>query len=717
MMIAHSLRCLGWAAAFAVCIAIVGADAAPDGAPKATIAILPSVAVEPTKATFTLSSDPISEFSLSFDVRAIPVSATVLSAKLRIVPCRPGQAPDSPQDIRIFGEDPQSSMGQLVKSRDVSPIESVGDGLKTAVERAVWARTTLKLNLRTTSRTPKQTYYLNSASTSDDPACSDSVGTTDMPRVFNNRSPRLLVEFSDGDFVARQGASLRYRDGNSNATPWKHALGPSPDQNAVVVSELSGGLGLDTLFAGPAFIGDEILLIAKKPPPGSPALYAVGWNGTEIWEAPLPQLTDSVKQWKYIFADNQDRLLAFASDSKIRVYAGLGSQAPANPPLEKTINDMNLAEPPLLTMGGMIAYRTSSFIYVLSPLGGENKPAPQNGWEPLMQFGPAGQAQTAISPWNGENLLYVTPVDDNKHRFGIVVFDPARGLRKFPPDKDTPRFPDLNKGGELASFASYNPLQVLARDPGKDLALLSGSGDSSTLWAYWGLTSEPPGGWSRSAQSISSCIASQPGGDWHTVLYCIDGSAAEQKFRKLDVSNGAEICSSTGEGLLQPSSNLVADGAGNVFFWVGAGKDAGFYGFDSRCQNIVFSQLKSSDKFVLPNGALDLHAGPNGVFYLTDSTRLIAIDLVRKTTSVAELSKDTRYAAAGDLTIRAKKAPADGPVIVATGGKLALGDLQVPKGGDVTCTARAAVTFGNGFRVEQGGVLRCGIDSAKMISP
>jgi hypothetical protein len=379
-------------------------------------------------------------------------------------------------------------------------------------------------------------------------------------------------------------------------------------------------------------------------------------------------------------------------------------------------------------MGGMIAYRSLSSIYVLSPVGGEDKPgSPPNGWEPLMQFGLDNQAQTAISPWNGENLLYVTPVDKNNYRPGIVVFDPARGVQKFPPGNDKARFPD--KESELASFSSYNPLQVLARDPGKDLALLSGSGDSSVLWANWGFASGSPGGWRRpcvasepdcgSVRSISSCIASQPDGEGKTFLHCIDGSATEQEFLKLRVSDGAEVCSSTLKRQLKPSSNLVADGAGNVFFWVGEGGNAGFYGFNSGCQNIVFSTLKSpGGAFALPGGKLDLHAGPNGVFYLTDNTRLIAIEPVRKTNSVTQLVGDTRYATDQDLTIQANKAPTDGPVILATtGGTLALGSLQVPKGGDVTCSARAAVTFGDGFRVEQGGVLRCGIDIAKIVSP
>jgi hypothetical protein len=514
-----------------------------------------------------------------------------------------------------------------------------------------------------------------------------------------------------------------------------------------VASEPASALDLDTIFAGLAFIGDEILMIAKPKSmspvqgcdgqPGSPdaamRLYAVGWNGTKSWECLLPQLTDSLKQWKYILTDIQDRLLAFASDSKIRLYAGLNGQAPANPPLEKTINDMNLAEPPVLTMGGMVAYRSGDSLYVLSPVAGQDKPgSPPSGWEPLMQFAPVGQAQTAISPWNGENLLYVTPVDKYNYRSGIVVFDPARGVKKFPPENDKARFPD--KESELASFARYNPLQILARDPGKDLALLSGSGDSSVLWANWGFPSGSPGGWRRPcigsppdckppesilAASISSCIASQPDGEGKTFLYCVDGSATQQEFRKLRVSDGAEVCSSTLKRQLKPSSNLVADGAGNVFFWVGQGGDAGFYGFNSDCQNIVFSTLKTpGGAFALPGGKLDLDAGPNGVFYLTDNTRLIAIEPVRKTNSVTELASDTRYATDGDLTIQANKAPADGPVILAaTGGKLALGSLQIPKGGDVTCTARAAVTFGNGFRVEQGGVLRCDIDSAKIISP
>jgi hypothetical protein len=708
-MVTHSLRCLGLAGVVAVSIAVGRADAAPPAAvPQATIAILPAEAGQ--AKTFTLASDPIKEFGLSFDVRAVPVGATVLSAKLRIVPCRPGRAPDSPQDIRIFGAGAQS-IGQLVKSRDVSPIESVGDGLKTAVVDAVRAGTTLNLRLRTTSRTPDQTYYLNVADNSDDPACKGPVPVGPKDR------PRLLVEAFYGDSnVVRDGAQLRYRDRTLDATPWKHDLSDSADQNAVVASEPASTLGLDTIFAGPAFIGDQILLAAKNAPSGSPRLYAVGWNGTKTWDSELPKLTDSVKQWKFILTDNQDRLLAFASDSKIRVYPWLGSQPPVNPPLEKTIQDLNLAEPPLLTMGGVIVYRSGGSVYALSPLGGDKTGSP-TGWEPLMQFGSAGQAQTAISPWNGENLLYVTPVDDHKLRTGIVVFDPARGDQRFPPDDGEPSFPNLNNGSELASFASYNPLQVLAREPGKDLALLSGSGASSSLWANWGFPSGTPGGWRRSAASISSCIASPPSGDRKTFLYCVDGSATEQEFRKLSVSDGAAVCSSTLKKQLKPSSNLVADGAGNVFFWVGEGRDAGFYGFNSSCEIILFSQVKSSDKFVLPNGALDLHAGPNGVFYLTDNTRLIAIEPVRKTKSVTQLVRDTRYATDGDLTIEAKTAPSDRPVIVASGGKLALGNLQVPKGGDVTCSGRTGVTFGNGFRVDQGGVLRCGINSAKTISP
>jgi hypothetical protein len=58
-------------------------------------------------------------------------------------------------------------------------------------------------------------------------------------------------------------------------------------------------------------------------------------------------------------------------------------------------------------------------------------------------------------------------------------------------------------------------------------------------------------------------------------------------------------------------------------------------------------------------------------------------------------------------------APKDGPIMLeALGENLAVDNLQVPASADVTCSATKSISFGRGFAVEKGAVLRCGIDIA-----
>ena len=634
-----------------------------------TIALVPRVQ-EGAGGTFALNFDPANlgarkTATLAFDLQALPEGVKIDSAVLRLVA---SELASGNQHIRIFADKEfENSIGQLVLSKDTAAAESSGPGLAAALNGATKP---VVLYLRTDSVRTSQAYYSDTDATSA-------------------HRPRLIVSWADpAPPVARSGAELRYSDNPDDATPWK-TFAP----NGAVLSAPLAKLGLNQILAGPVFRGNEIILIATQTASASPALYGVDWNGHKRWEYKLPALGNATASWKYLRVDARNRLLAFANDGVIRLFTDFGDGGP-RAAVPKRVDGMLLSNRPVLNGGGMVTFFSDNgYVYTLSPWPGLDEL-----WR-SEQVGKA--APPALSPRSGDGLVYVIGAG------GLLAIDGARGERRFPePNTKDLRFPANSK---LSGFKDFHPpLAVAGRD--HDWVLLSGFGVATgVLEGYLDFTKGDPSSWKEPPEGpVSRCVAPPVRGAADTVIYCVQG--AQLRGYKPD---GSRYCSAKDkDDKLQASSNLVADGNGNVYFWNEAA--AVLHAFDGQCQALFSQPLVGLP--MKPDGSevLELRTGPNGVFYATSNTELFAIQITRSAPVVSGLAAGTRYTVRGPMTIAAgQSAPTDGPIIVAAiGDKLDLGNLDIPAGADVACSAGTGITFGRGFTVRRGGALRCGIDVA-----
>jgi hypothetical protein len=655
-----------------------------------TIALVPTVAPSPKPAreakTFTIAyrsdSGKTSTAKLTFDLQAIPVGATIECAKLRLFPDAEGTS----QQVFILSDikDTDNRIGQLYTKKPKQAVESLGDGLVRTLENL--AGKTLDLYLWTNTPRSIRSYYSHTADTSA------------------NR-PRLIVSWADtAPPITRAGAQLRYRGNPDDMTPWKNDM-----PKGAVLSQL----GFDQILAGPVFRRDEILLIAKPMRDAKPMLYGMGWNGSKRWASELPALGKPTASWKYLHVDAQDRLLAFANDGTIRLF-DFGDDGRPTDPVVMRVDGMLLSNRPVVSAGGMVTFRNDAgYVYTLSP-----SPGLRDLWRSPINVGLS--PPPVLSPRHGDGLVYVIAVPDAGNP-GLLVVDAVRGEVRFPPAQPKGTTEAFPTDSRLSNYKDFHPPFVVEGSE-HDWVFLSGFGESKgVLEGYTDFTNgDPAGRWKEPKEKeskdnrISRCVAPLRTSNAEPVIYCVQGG--QLRGFKLD---GSQSCPSTiGDEGLNATSNLVADGAGNIYFWDETAGDSGvFYGFDSQCVRLFSQPLKGLPKKPDGSDVLELRVGPHGVIYATGDKVLFAIQPTRAG-PVSVLVANTRYATLGPMEFTASLVPpTDGPVILAAiGGKVSFGDFQVPAGADVTCSAGNGVSFGPGFTVKKGGVLRCGIDVTTVLT-
>jgi hypothetical protein len=600
--------------------------------------------------------------TLNFDLTAIPKGAQV-SAVLRVTA---KDRPTGTQQVRVFWvAHGGSSIAQFsINKNSPSAAETTGDDLSVAVSQARSANVPLVLSLRSTTVLSSQRYYSNDA----DPG---------------NR-PRLIVSWPDtSPSETRDGAQLRYRGDPTDATPWRYS-----QPNGAVVSTLFDRSTFALISAGPAFHGDDIVLIANTQG-ADPTLYGIAWDGSKLWQYPFPQLADKSASWKDLIPDGDPtRMFAFASKLGLRRFSWNNPNGAPNEITALDIPSLELTNPPAISAGGVISYvNDKGYVFSHSPL-----PNPDALWQSTSV---GTVPPVVLSPRGGENLLYFFG-NVSKTSRGFYTADPVRGVQRFPPG-GTPAFP---KGSTLGNFQTFNrPLAVPVNN--RDWVYLSSSENSNgVLEGYTSFAGGDPSGWRQSKSgAIARCIAPPPAANAQQTVYCIQN----EELLGFNV-DGSNICSEKAPKGLE-ASNLVADGAGNLYYFA----DKIFYGFDKQCRKLFAKEVSLP---ISTEGGNDfvISVGPNGVLYARSVQELFAI---QPTVSAwpANPEAKTRYAAQGDMQAPTGTFPTTGPVaFAAIGGNLTFGAVTIPAGADVSCSASNGITFNPGFTVEQGATLRCGFE-------
>lgn len=661
---------------FAAAALAIGAFFSTADAGTVAIAVIPEV-TEGDGGTFVIPEGGTDQMvELTFDVSAVPANASIESVILRLTPV--GTSGGS-QVVRIFQDsDRNTSVGAINVSQSDAPVESTGDGLIALVSGDPAA---LKLALGTSAARVSRTYYS---------AASASAITR----------PRLIVNWTDeSPAVIANGNQLRYRGRIENATPWR--------VNAPTGALLSNLFAPDQILTGAAFVGEAIVVVAKKA--SVTKLYGISPSGQMLWSYPAGDATLDDKPWKYLRVDDRGRLLAFRNDGFIYVFENFGAAGPAEMSSQK-VPQLRLSKRPVMNTGGLISFRhdgttdnPGSYIYALSPWP---------GLTPLWRSpGTVGKSTAPVlSPALGNHLVYVIGQEASA---GLNVLDSTRGDLTFGQGFPT--------GSGLGDFDGFLPPLVVNADPSNanqsDWVYLAGRGvGSGRLEGYTDITDQSgnPGGWKLPQEgALSQCMSPPVEPGVSPIVYCVQSD----RFRAYAFNDGSLLCESE-QAALQATSNLLADGNGNIYFWQENASESGvLHGFSPECTPAFSQPLTGVPAKTDGSDLVDLRIGPNGVFYLTSDAALLAIRLTGLNAAPTQLNENTQYSSNGAMKIANTNAPSTGPVELYAGGALSLGNMALPVGGDVTCAARESVSFGPGFSVEKGGVLRCRIDTTTPLTP
>lgn len=654
-------------------MALVSAPVAIAG--TVATAVIP-VAVTGQGAPFTIKQDTSMGVEISFDMSAVPPGVQLTSAVLRLVPTSAGQGA---QFVRIFKKgETGTSIGGLNVPVTPTPTESTGDGLLNVLaDRPA----SLDLVLTTDSVRSERSYF----------SYADGSST--------NR-PRLIVTWADNSpKMTRVGTQLRYRGSPDDATPWAYN---APEGAVLSVLFPSGGAQANIL-TGPAFVGDLVVFIAKGS--DGPKLYGMRPSGSVAWTYPSDGTALDDITWKYLRLDDQGRLMAFANTGSVTVFSGFGPRGPATA-VTKSVPEMNVSKRPVISAGGLVVFRKNqssdaepgNYIYALTPF-----PNLTTLWRSPANVGKS--TAPVLSPRLGQQLVYVMGEDQSA---GLSIFDNTTGVQPVPTG-----FP---AGSDLDKFNSFHPPLALVADPTadtpKDWVYLSGfAPGNGTLDGFTDLDKPgSPGRWNAAQTGeVSRCMSPPPADGAEPVVYCVQA----QQFRAYSYQSGKMICASDdAAGPVSATSNLVADGNGNLVFWQeDAGPSGVLRGFSPTCEAVFMAPLDGLPAKNDGIEVLELRAGPDGAVYAYSGSEVFALRVTQGAAAPTELMANTQYAVQGDMTLASLTAPADGAVALHAEGVLALGDLTVPAGAAVVCSGRKGLSLGANFSLEVGATLACGLNT------
>jgi len=202
--------------------------------------------------------------------------------------------------------------------------------------------------------------------------------------------------------------------------------------------------------------------------------------------------------------------------------------------------------------------------------------------------------------------------------------------------------------------------------------------------------------WSASGTLVPQAVLGSDG-----LVYFIQGGKLQR--HKYDVVGSAEIIASE---KLNATSNLVMDGANNIYFW-----DNGVLRAYKPDGAALFVKTDFVSDLQKPPGTKDepeqfirLMAGPDGTLWANNRE---ASFLYAFKPSYAE-SESGRTLGPDDLKPKGKGEDLKTPRLYRTTGALTVGDAVSLKDGTRTLfQAQKSIAFGNGFTVEKGASLLC----------
>jgi outer membrane protein assembly factor BamB len=542
---------------------------------RVTITLLPDKAVsEPTtdddrllKISADGSSKPTSEARLGFDLSAIPGKAKIQKVTLRVVPEANGKAA---QKVNIYVRQESNPSGFW----SIAPGEAEPKKRPVSMQRAIVAGEKLSLRLSSVSSNSEWKYYSISEKN---------------PSSFK---PRLIIEYEVPEIRNWQ---------NTERTDWKFYPRPASVKPKPLLDKVD-------IISNPVFYKDAVYLFAK-PTSESTQLYALNFNGRELWEPIEIKITPAshavVSHTGILYSVGEDHIALY--DLK---NAGERIE-------HKELKDLKLTDlgnslkldinnPPTLGADGSlyIVPSGSGYVYGLNPNLKELWRYPSGVDDKKIDKEKIDKASRIVLSPDAQRYAYVM-IKSGKNIKGVRI-NTADGeiklyekyVGKDPADERKAK--EFEFGNRYTDF--HRPLVV--KGPKRDYVFLSAYSNSDGILAAY---SGPEAVWST-AGPVSSPIADRVEKNVVVVQNIVQNS----RLRAYEKFNGAESCHSEEDTELKATSNLVMDGDDNVYFW----NNDTFYGYTKDCKRFLMQELKELPK------ELELLFAPDGTLYAFIATTL-----------------------------------------------------------------------------------------------
>ncbi len=601
---------------------------------EARIAVIANEATTGGKNFSLALGNPPNPPRLTFSIACLPrENQKITNVKLMLVPFEWNQNVTNigSQIVRIYPVESKifsltESIGQITVPATTKDqgVESTGDGLTKLIDdQLLKGISSVSIELKTNTIDLTREYHLNPDNTAY------------RPRLIITYASSLDIADPSRNRVFRQGNEIVYQDNPTDQSPWIF------DELTPTAKTL-----VSNVVAGPAFIGNKILMISGNPNQ-KPQLIRYWLDGNQIDANDLPAI-DPAATWKYLKTDPQGNLIAFASDRICRI-----SFDHADRPIFDTRSPtgMALIKSPAIGPGGLIAYQSNGYAFCLSPF-----PEMKELWRYPNYLGKS--PEFVFSPAGGDGLIYMIATPDQPNaKKGLIVLDAPSGKQVFPSNPTDFSFPDDSGLGLMTSF---HPPMVTRGDEHDQVVLTGFTPQSGRTEIYRNFTTGKP----DSLKSIDGRASRSIAPLAFTTSTKTDSGEGTLSQPIVLMVNGKLInILKSDESLLVPpsspinsvDSNFVADGGGNLYF--ASNQKLRMYNRSNKSfANFDITMPSPTDG----QPVVSLQMGPDGKIYTINGTVLTVIEFVKRNFEKSLNHKESRsYAMIPMVYIGDRENPAD----------------------------------------------------------
>ena len=471
--------------------------------------------------------------------------------------------------------------------------------------------------------------------------------------------PRLVIEYQSRPQSLLETLSwpqYQHDPEHSGQNPWRPSRTPTGFSLKTIPVKGNGSIASYPLL----YRGNLYLVYTEL---NTNNLVALNFKGEELWRTPIGkgtvQRSPAISRTGIFYVLWEDKLAGYDLGLKGKKVGSYSMDKIDSFSMEKltkldTFTDLTVGNDGSLSMA--VKQGDLNYIYGLTP-----------DLQVFLKAGPFGKGQERMSTvsvsMEGRNIFAQNP----EGALVVNIADPSI-IRK------------VNLPASLSASEAYYHTPVAGREKG--IMLFANYSDTASKGTVWGVSAALKPIWD-SDSSIS--LPTQPVLSNDGKVYFIqDGVLKGHAYDQ--IGKPEAITLNDGEINLNSTSNLVVDGADNVYFW----DNGTLWGIDTHAGKAFPTKINTKDSITGPQKFLRLMLGPDGTLWANNNNG-------------NELFAFKPSYASGDLTLEQKDIKTQ--TVYRTQNDLRVGSVNVKAGTQLLFQAGNSIRLDKGFTVQKGASL------------